>query len=152
MRLVKPWGRLSVAESVSPDVVLRVALKAALPATVQVLLAQDSNTPLSGERIVIITPLPGAPFRNERGRLPGGVWMVAISVLARSQGDAARLSEDVYAAVIGLEQTTVPGAGFVSTVDTEQLPTRAAVNKLPNTKVFEQINMQFTVRLRPTAD
>jgi hypothetical protein len=139
-------------ELLEPDVALRLPLATALPNTVKLLLAQDSDTPLAGDQIVIITPLPGVPFRNTNGALRGGAWVVALAVLARSQAAAARLSEDVFAAVIDLEQRTVPGAGFISSVDVEQLPTRAAVNKLPNTKVFEQINMQFTVRLRPTAD
>lgn len=131
-----------------PDYVLTTALRERLPDDVHVQATADTNTPLH-DRTVLVNAVTGVPFGNAKPTA-GGIWTVPIMVLSRDIGAAQRLAGQVLAIVEGLENTHVPEAGYISTVEATMLPVRSNPSEVANSaKFFHQFNMQFTVRLRP---
>lgn len=126
--------------------VLTAGLRARLPARLGVLAEEDADTPLRGETVIVSAPA-GSPLSNASAAFAGS-WTVQIVVLARTRTRAADLADDVLTAALSLEQTRVPGAGFVSTVDTTMLPARSPVTAVSNRGAFTQYNMQLTVRVQ----
>lgn len=131
-----------------PDYVLVTALRHRLPADVHVASVADTDTPLRGTT-VLVNAVTGTGLANAKPTA-GGIWTVPIMVLAREVEAAQALAGQVLSIIENLENTMVPDAGYISTVDAEMLPVRSAPSEVANSsKFFHQYNMQFTVRLRP---
>lgn len=138
-----------MASYVDAEFLLTKALRAALPGDVNVTIAQDTDTALGG-RTVLVRAMSGVGPSNADPRW-AGFWSVVVSCLSRGVEDAQELADLAFDAVLSLEESTVPGAGFVSSVDVSMLPVRSSP-AVANTTVFAQFNFQITARLRPLAE
>lgn len=136
-----------MASYVDPEYLLTHALTTALPGDVNVGIAVDTDTPLRVPA-VLVTANSGTPATNGDPRW-SGIWTVSITCLARGLTAAQALADTALAVLVELEGTTVPGAGFVSTVDVDMLPRRTPPD-IANATAFAQFNFSITARLRPT--